>query len=180
MAKLMALFSTSGNNLTYYPSTPFQILYVNTGFGTPEACPPPLVGQGSLFTGGNAFVVQTGTQFFVPLLWDDDTPPVLTPPFPANQSQVGEYMFSPQKNGARNLTIAVDGRITLIGPEYLALVETPPLLTDHSTHFIQLGVFLTPMNKGTHVVSLKGWIEATNAPNGACYDQDITYIVTVK
>ena len=56
MAEELAYFSTSGNDLTYYPHTPFQILYTGPT---------------------NNFTAPAGTRFFVPILFIDDSPPVL-------------------------------------------------------------------------------------------------------
>ena len=98
MTKLMAFFDTSGNNPLYYPKTPFQILA--TPFGNPNnptftaiTCPQPPGGTGTSLTGGNTFVVKSGTPFFVPIWQFDDSPPYISP-FPAKASEAGDYVFA--------------------------------------------------------------------------------------
>jgi hypothetical protein len=186
MAKLMALFNTSGNNPLYYPKTPFQILFGNPNITTftSKACPQPPGGTGALVTGGNTFVVSPGTPFFVPLFSFDDSPPIVGV-FPTQKSQVADYVFGPAGFGARNTKILVDDDSTPVGPEFLAgPVEqtTPPLLDGGGTHIIQLGVFLPPMSVGTHVVTIEGEIASTAiflAYGISCVAEDYTYTVKV-
>lgn len=184
MAKLMALFDTSGNNSSYYPKTPFQILFGNPNIttATPKTCPHPLGGTGLLVTGGNAFVVRPETSFFVPLGEFDDSPPVVGL-YPSHKSQVPDYIFGPLGYGARDYNIIVDGHKTPVGPEFLAgPVDTPPLLNGGGTHSIQLGVFLTPMSVGTHMVTITGEVASDafyRATNLGCVAQDYTYVVRV-
>jgi len=186
MAKLLALFDTSFNDPAYYPKTPFQILYGNPKITTvtPKTCPQPPGGTGILVTGGNTFVVKPGTQFFVPLASYDDSPPVVGV-FPSQKSQVADYIFGPTGYGGRDYNILVDGNKTGVGAEFLAgPVEQakPPLLDGGGTHLIQLGVFLTPMSAGTHVVTITGEV-ASYAINQAygigCVAEDYTYTVKV-
>jgi hypothetical protein len=184
MAKLMALFTTSGNDPSHYPKTPFQILYGKPGItkATPKACPQPPGGTGFLNIGGNAFVVRPETSFFVPLSEFDDSPPVVGL-YPSHKSQVPDYIFGPLGYGARDYNIIVDGHKTPVGPEFLAgPVETPPLLNGGGTHSIQLGVFLTPMSVGIHLVTITGEVASDafyRANNFGCVAQLYTYVVAV-
>ena len=145
MAEELARFSTSGNAGSEYPSTPFQILYI---------------------TGDNVFgddpdeKIKTGTKFFVPLAWVSDSVPILGD-FPDDSStdeEVQDYFFDKEQLGVRDLAIEVDGKVTSIGREYLAGPVSHPdgLLPDGGSHFIQVGVFLTPLSKGTHTVTISG------------------------
>src|SRR5438034_8589397 len=70
MAAALAKFQDTGNNLSFYPDTPFQILFVqdfNAGTGT--------------------FTVRPGTFFFIPLFSFNDSPPIIGD-FPTDSSQV--------------------------------------------------------------------------------------------
>ena len=73
MSRLTALFTTSGNQASYYPKTPFQVLYVNPG---------------------NSFTVRRGTMFYVPLWNADDSPPVVGkfPRLRARQRSIGSIL----------------------------------------------------------------------------------------
>src|SRR5437870_10328743 len=76
MAAQLAYFSTSGNNTSNYPATPFQILYVDY----------------SVDPSSNSFTVSAGTPFFVPVLNVDDSPPVLGN-FPVDNASARSYYF---------------------------------------------------------------------------------------
>ena len=161
MAEALAYFSTSGNDLTHYPDTPFQILYVDRSTGT------------------NTFTVKTGTRFFVPLAYVDDSPPILGD-FPADSSTVEDYFFGADEMGGHDFAIEVDGQAMPIGPEYVAgPVLTPGLLDGGGSHFIQLGAFLTPLSKGTHTVTIRGGFDGA-AIGGFDFTFEISYTVIVK
>jgi hypothetical protein len=67
LALATALFNTSGNNLSYYPNTPFQVLFVSAT---------------------NEFFVAPGTPFYMPVFFADDSPPIVGT-FPTNAKQAG-------------------------------------------------------------------------------------------
>jgi hypothetical protein len=163
MAEELAFFDTSGNNLAYYPDTPFQILYVD-----------PAV--------ENTFTVKTGTLFFVPLFSLDDSPPIIGA-FPANAADAEGYVFGDTQIGADEVEIEVDGLVTSIGPEYVAgPVVTPALPDGGGTHLIQVGAFLTPLSKGTHTVTIRGTFDgdAVVASLGSAISFEFTYTVIVN
>jgi hypothetical protein len=165
MAEELAFFDTTGNNLAFYPDTPFQILYAD--FSNP--------------TGANTFTVKTGTKFFVPLLSIDDSPPIIGA-FPANAADAKKYIFGDTQIGADNVEIEVDGVVTSIGPEYVAgPVVTPALPDGGGTHFIQVGAFLSPLSKGTHTVTVRGTFDgdALVAFLGSGISFEFTYTVIV-
>jgi hypothetical protein len=157
MTRLSALFFTSGNDGAYYPETPFQILYAD--FGT--AIFTPVDGGLDIkatndFSGKHA--VHAGTPFYLPLFNVDDSPPIWGT-FPTSPSQAARYVFDHNQVGLDYLVVNVDGRSTMIGRAYVAgPVEQsdPPLLDGGGTHIITVGVFLTPLSPGTHVVSFSG------------------------
>jgi hypothetical protein len=92
MARPTALFTTSGNNPMYYPSTPFQILYFDPS--TRKDLPTFEDGiMGILTTGSNTFTVPAGRMFYVPIGSADDSPPVVEP-FPTNMSWCYTSTFS--------------------------------------------------------------------------------------
>ena len=185
MATLLAQFSVGGNTIAV-PATPFQILYADFKKSITKTykCPQPPGGSGNLTLAINAFKVKPGTPFFVPVQGFDDSPPIVGD-FPTHKSQVADYIFGPKGYGGRDFRIIVDGDKTPLGPEFLAgPVVTDSLPDGGGTHYIQLGVFLTPMSIGIHTVTIQGEI-ASNAtaiayaPHFNCAAEDITYIVAV-
>jgi hypothetical protein len=183
MARLMGQFTTSGNNLMYYPKTPFQILYTTATSGPPPmSIPCPNGGTGFLDSGSNTFIVHVGTQFFLPLFGVDDSPPVLGT-FPASEDAAAAYFFGPQQYGGRDFIIIVDGQVTSVGAKFLAgPVTTPPLLDGGGTHFIQLGVFLTPLSLGLHTITIQGEIAGSGVLptyGFGCLEEGFSYFVEV-
>jgi hypothetical protein len=167
MAEELAFFDTSGNNLTFYPDTPFQILYAD--FSNP--------------TGANTFTVKTGTMFFVPLFALDDSRPIIGD-FPRHAGADAQaYIFDDGQVGADDVEIEVDGVVTSIGPEYVAgPVVTPPLPDGGGTHLIQVGAFLSPLSKGTHTVTIRATLDgdALVALFGGPFSFEFTYTVIVN
>jgi hypothetical protein len=134
MAEELAYFSTSGNNLAYFPDTPFQILFNSAT---------------------NTFTVKSGTLFFVPVFFIDDSPPIIGS-FPENADSAEEYVFGAEEMGAYNVSITVEGRVTPIGPKYVAgPVFASGLLDGGGSHFIQVGAFLAPLSNGRHTVTIQ-------------------------
>jgi len=177
MAGLTALFTTSGNDLSQYPQTPFQILFVD-----PKTETFSLVQGGLVLTGTNQFTVAAGTPFYVPVAFVDDSPPILGT-FPTNPSAVANYVFAQDQVGMTNLQIIVDGQVTPIGSAYAAgPVQTPPLLDGGGTHIITVGAFLTPLSPGTHTVAIAGEFSGVlfQQVTGLAFEQfSFTYTVTV-
>jgi hypothetical protein len=139
MAALNGPFVTSGNDLKYYPDTPFQILYGN---------PAPQT---------NTFHVRTGTMIYMPINSVDDSLPILTAPpldkFPTNNKEAVFYWSDKSQFGLSE-TVTVDGNTTVIPTDYVVgPVESQPLFDRGGSHIITVGVFLTPFNKGRHTVS---------------------------
>ena len=132
MAEAMAYFSTSGNDPGLYPATPFQILYISAT---------------------NTFTVNTGTRFFVPVFFVDDSPPVLGD-FPDGADDIAGYVFGSSELGA-SCQIVVDGKATTLDSAYAAGAHAPGLLDGGGSNFIQVGAFLTPLAKGTHTVTIQ-------------------------
>jgi hypothetical protein len=149
MMSATALFNTSGNNPSDYPDTPFQILFNDPSTVTTES-----QAKGQVSTGTNFFTVAHGTAFYMPLVYADDSPPIAGD-FPKSALGAVPYFFGHKEAGVRDVTVFVDHKCTSIGPAYLpGLVRSPvPLLDGGGTHIMTLGVFLTPLSKGTHTVS---------------------------
>lgn len=160
----LAKFQDTGNNLSFYPNTPFQILFVqdfNTGTGT--------------------FTVRPGTFFFIPIFSFNDSPPIIGD-FPTNSSQVRDYIFGAAQVGAHDIEIEVDGQVTDLGPSYLSsLIFTPGGLPNGGSHTILLGAFHTPLPKGTHTVTIRASFDGTAFVNlfGSFSFEDV-YTVTVR
>ena len=87
MFSALALFQTSGNNLSYYPfkqfpdpTRPIQALYFPNQFNS-------------------QFTVYAGTMLYVPLVFVDDSPPILGD-FPVNARGAEHYFTSPEVGAA--------------------------------------------------------------------------------
>lgn len=186
MAKAMALFSTSGNSMPYYPTTPFQILFAPAQTYTHPTCQDG--NPGTLASGTQTFPVIAGEALFVPLFFYDDSPPVVGT-WPTDPSMVEDYIFGPTHFGTSGTEIILDGTTTAVGPDFLGgpiKQSKPPLLDGGGKHFIQLGAFLAPMSVGSHTVEIKGqignsaeFIAAAGSIFGDCLEEDITYTVKV-
>ena len=178
MTAATALFNTSGNNLSLYPQTPFQILYVDPTTETFN-----FVNGGLVETGTNQFTVAAGTPFYVPVAFIDDSPPILGK-FPTDPSTVANYLFAHDQIGMTNLRIVVDGLVTPLGSAFAAgPVTTPPLLDGGGTHIITVGAFLTPLSPGTHKVTIAGEFSGVffQQATGLNFEKfDLTYTVSVK
>ncbi len=176
MAALTAQFTTSGNQQQYYPNTPLQILYSNNGTTS-------VVNNGLLAQGTNNLTVAENKYFYVPIISVDDSPPVFGI-FPTTSISVVPYWFSALQMGGRNFSIEVDGVARAIGPDYVVgPIETAPLQDGGGTHITTMGVFLTPMSKGTHVVTIKGGFEGSlikQVLSVDFYDEKFTYTVIVQ
>ena len=179
MTGASALFTTSNNNPSYYPDTPFQVLH--TDLSTVQAEP---VDGGLKYTGSNSFTVRTGTHFFVPLWNADDSPPIVGV-WPTTHQDAISYFFDPSQVGGKDFAITIDGQRTAIGSAYLSgPVTTPPLLDGGGTHFITLGAFVPPLKPGSHTISISGGvfgqdISVTYAPY-SFEEEDFRYNVTVR
>ena len=170
MAKALAYFYTSNNDPKYleppnfFPPPRFQVLYAD------RADP----------AGANTFKVKTGTKFFVPVAFVSDSPPILGD-FPEHSSDAPDYIFSQEQLGGHDLEIEVDGKITSLGPRYVAgPVFKPNLLGGGGSHLIQIGAFLTPLSKGTHTVTIRGTFDGKVFDDlGFVFEFEHTYTVIV-
>jgi hypothetical protein len=177
MAQATALFDSSNNDPAHYPQTAFQVLYTDSSTVSEKLDANNVIQA----TGTNSFTVRPGTQFYVPIAFVDDSPPILGT-FPTNRADAVNYFFAHDQLGTANLTLNVDGKSTVVGNSYLVgPITTPPLLDGGGTHLIVVGAFLTPMAPGTHTVEISGDFA------GALYVSfvghplhfDLTYTVTV-
>jgi hypothetical protein len=191
MAREVALFTTSGNNPTYYPTTPFQILYTQqTAFDPPGNCAPAYTGScGVVFhdpSGGPAgvFPVKPDTTFYVPIANLDDSPPVIGT-YPNTPAGAKIYFFDPLQGGGRDISITIDGTTTLLGSAYVAgpVVSPKPLLDGGGRHIITLGVFVSPLTPGNHTVEIRATQSSPAIRAAYGYDfqrLDFTYDVDVS
>ena len=164
-AAATAAFNMGTRDPKTISNLPFQVLYV-----------PP--GQTE-----NTFVVKPGTSFYVPIEGIDNSPPIIGD-FPADasdQEDDADYVFDPQELGGSTFTITVDGKVTELGPDYVAGAITKPLPDGGGTGYIAIAAFLTPLSKGTHTVEITGAFDgAAFDPFGGGFSFDITYTVIVR
>ena len=168
MASEVANFSISGNDLAYYPDTPFQILYRQGSLQDP--------------TGANTFHVKPGTFFYLKFFFIDDAAPVLGD-WPADKDGVEEYIFGRDQLGGHDLEVEVDGKITSINsPDYVGGPVETPNSPDGSEHLLQIGAFISPLKKGTHTIVIRGVFDGTAIVDvvGGPFAAQISYTVIVE
>ncbi len=163
-----ALFNTGPRTADTVPDVPFQLLYV------PFNSPLPTQ---------NTFTVTQGTHFYVPVFFADDSPPVIGD-FPGDVSDRqadADYLLDADEIGA-SLEIEVDGKVTDLGAPYVVGTTTDPLQDGGGTHYVGTGVFLTPMSRGTHTVTVRGiiagaaWQDLVGGPTPF----EFTYTIIVR
>jgi hypothetical protein len=196
LSRLTALFTTSGNDATYYPNTPFQILYTNPSltFGSLDCTTfAPLCGFTTTQSPGvafsNTFTVKAGTMFHVPVFNADDSPPIVGV-FPTTPTEAKHYVFDPAQLGARNMEIQIDSNTVNLGPDFVAgPVTTPPLLDPippdlpGGTHYLTIGGFLNPLTPGIHTIRIQGGYFGQGIKSTYGLDflwENLTYSVEVK
>lgn len=160
MTAAVANFSISGNDLAYYPDTPFQIIYRRPG---------------------NSFTVKAGTYFYVNVVFFDDAPPIIGD-WPADKDAAAGYVFGRDQLGGHDLAIEVDGVVySLDDPGYISLAETPTS-PDGSAHILKIAAFLTPLSKGVHQVTIRGVFDGDAILDyfGGPFVGRIEYTVTVE
>ncbi|WP_165250363.1 hypothetical protein [Paludisphaera soli] len=119
------------------PEVPFQILY------TSDANP------------SSTFEVRPGTMLYVPVVWSDDSAPILGDfPDVNDPEAVADYYFNPDQLGAEFIEIEVDGNTTALEPEYSVGADVPGLPSG-ATHYTVAAAVLTPFSKGTHTVTIR-------------------------
>ena len=130
MTGLLAAFTASGNNPSYYPATPFQVLYVAPDQFDVTAvtrhhdpCELGTPGCGLFATQkdryANTFHVSRRTTFFVPVDNADDSP-VVVGDYPTTLRGAKAYVFSRDQLGGKGFVICIDSKSVAIGPEYVA------------------------------------------------------------
>lgn len=162
MAAATALFNSGPRVPGTEPETPFQILYVPSD-------------------GNTEFTVPAGTFFYVPLVWSDNTEPILGD-FPEDVTDLDavlEYYQSPEQFGAQLMEIEVDGNVTsLVKRGYPVGVVAPTSIG--GTEYTVVAAFLSPMSKGTHTVTIRGFFQGDALePFGGVFAFELTYTVHV-
>ena len=161
MASAVANFSISGNDPAYYPDTPFQIIYRRPG---------------------NSFTVKPGTFLYLKFFFIDDAAPIFGD-WPADKSGVEDYIFGGDQLGGHDLEVEVDGKVTsLNSPGYVGGPVATPESPDGSEHILQIGCFISPLNKGVHTVIIRGVFDGTAFVDnvGGPFAAEIIYTVTVE
>jgi hypothetical protein len=168
MAAKVANFSISGNDVAFYPDTPFQILYRLGNLQDP--------------TGQNTFHVRPGTFIYVKYFFIDDSAPIIGD-WPADNAGAGEYILGRDQIGGHGMQIDVDGQAySLDDPGYVGGPVPTPDSPDGSEHMIQVGAFLTPLSKGVHKVTASGTFDGAAFVDfvGIPISLTITYTVIVE
>jgi hypothetical protein len=136
MAATTAFFNTGPRVPGSEPDTPFQILF------SPVDGPTPV------------FTVSPGTMFYVPVVYSDDSPPILGDfPDVTDQAAVAHYYFDSGELGAIFIEVEVDGQVSSLGPGYAVGAVAP--LADGGSRYTTAAAFLSPLPKGSHTVKIR-------------------------
>jgi len=138
---------------------PFQILYVPSD-------------------GDLTFDVRTGTMFYVPLVYSDNTDSASWPfPDVTDPEAVSDYYFDPDQLGAEVLEVVVDGHVTSLTREYAVGAVTPGLPSGGDTYTV-VAAYLAPLSKGTHSVTIRVLLSGAFLGGGE-FAFETTYTVNV-
>ncbi len=123
------------------------------------------------------FYVRPGTMLYVPVLYNDNSPPVIGN-FPVDltdRAALLNYWYSQQEFGVVYTNITVDGQVTPLGPGYVMGANFASPLPDGANGYITVGAVLTPLTKGHHIVEISAL--ATGAPVQALFGGDFQFSV---
>ncbi len=130
---------------TYPPNLLYQILYTGSD-------PTATNNTGGTYT---TFIVKPGTQLYVPVMYNDNSLPIIGDFPPAgNRRALLHYFHSQEEFGLVYARIVVDGRIATLGPHYVVEVSFPNPLPDGATLYQTIAAFLAPLRPGTHSVQI--------------------------
>lgn len=138
MARVVAPFNMSDRSGPP-PNTPFQILYQNN------------------VTGATSFDVTHGKFLYVPLLYNDNSVPIIGR-FPAdaqNRLQVLRYWYSQSEFGVTKLQLVIDGKTVPLGAAYISGLSFNTPLPDGATQYLTAGAFISPLSRGAHTVEIR-------------------------
>jgi hypothetical protein len=143
IAKATANFNVSDRSGNV-PNTPFKILYTSTDNPT------------------NTFEVNHHTVLYVPILYNDDSLPVIGHlPSVKHREALLKYFYSQKEFGMLYTTIKVDGKETSLGSDYVVGVHFHEPLKDGAKNYMTSATFLSPFKKGKHTVEIS--FKATGA-----------------
>jgi hypothetical protein len=138
MAELLAAFNV-GDRSGPPPNTPFQILYMNT------------------VTGATAFDVAPGKTLYVPLLYNDDSQPIIGrfPDRARNRQQTLQYWYSQGQLGVTTMELVIDGKVVTLGGTYVSGIDLSAPLPDGAVRYMTAGAFISPLPRGVHTVEIR-------------------------
>lgn len=171
MARLTAVFNV-GDRSGPPPNSPFQILYYNG------------------VTGATSFTVAPGTFLYLPLLYNDNSIPVIgnMPSNVEDRHKALRYWFSQSEFGVVQMDIVIDGKVTALKAGHVAGVSFQSPLPDGATQYLTAAAFIAPLPRGNHTVEIR--FKATGDalrvspisdyfPDGF-WEFSLSYSVTVK
>ena len=164
MGRVFAPFNVTDHSGTP-PRTPFQALYTSA-------------------TNNNTFVVRPGTMLYVPVLYNDESPPAVGQiPDVTDRQALLDYFYSPLRFGTEYTIITVDGKDTVLGPEYLVGLYFASPLPDTAQSYMTVAGFVTPLKKGTHKVGISARAAGADIlalTGGQPFEFSLEYTVIVR
>ena len=157
---LPALAKPLGTSLTDAAS-------ITAAFNTTDHCgEPPDLPMQMLYpcgSGPHLFEVRQGTYFYVPILYVDNSPPVLGQfPEVSERTALQNYIYSQAQVGVVYAMIEVDGWHYLLTKNYLVGLDVPPLPDGGGTRYATVAAFLKPLAVGTHTIEINALATGKN------------------
>lgn len=154
--------------------------YFNTGPRTPDTLPAGFPFQILYVAPGgssNTFTVNPGTMLYVPVVYSDDTDSAYWPyPDVTDPKAVSAYYFDRAQLGIDFAKVVVDGKETVLGPQYAVGAVTPGLPSGGNNYTV-IAAFLAPLSRGTHTVKITA--SASGAFIGGVFEFETNYTVLV-
>ena len=155
---------------------------------TNHSGPPPALPFQMLYSRpGNTFEVRAGTMLYVPVIFNDDSLPVLGNfPDPTDREALLFYWYDQSELGVVYSNVTVDGQTTSLGPDHLVGFISDTTLPDGATQYMTAAAVLSPLTKGQHKVVISGLVTGAALepyPDffpGGVFEFSIEYTVNVR
>jgi hypothetical protein len=104
----------------------------------------------------SVFNVRHGTTLYVPVWYNDDSPPVIGN-FPnlANRQAVLRYVYGHRQMGVEYSIISVDGQDVPLNEDYLTALKVPPLPDGGGTGYMTVAAFVKHLKRGQHTIEIR-------------------------
>lgn len=107
----------------------------------------------------NTFNVPQATWLYVPVIFADDSPPIIGNfPDVNDRNALVNYVYSHKELGVIYTNITVDGKVIPLNEDYLVGVKVAPLPDGGGTQYLTVAAILTPFKIGQHTVEISSLV----------------------